>query len=190
MLQSEAYPYYGTSLDNKDHLGYATAHRLSSLATGAGLVAGQLALRLVHDHILRLDVQRYRTVLSQSVFKINQRLKQVTRVCLYDMIVFVYIVVYVVVVRYSSNVIVLLQDGSAEDLSARWLIMALGSYSRAATDLNTELLNTDLTDTLACHNINDRIMRVRHTNPCHLNRSRPYGSRFIVNTSQSVVVLS
>uniref|UniRef100_A0A674D5Y3 Transferrin receptor 1b n=1 Tax=Salmo trutta TaxID=8032 RepID=A0A674D5Y3_SALTR len=131
---SEAYPYYGTSLDNKDHLGYATAHRLSSLATGAGLVAGQLALRLVHDHILRLDVQRYRTVLSQSVFKINQRLKQVTRVCLYDII----------------------------DLSARWLIMALGSYSRAATDLNTELLNTDLTDTLACHNINDRIMRVEH----------------------------
>uniref|UniRef100_A0A8C8IWZ5 Transferrin receptor 1b n=1 Tax=Oncorhynchus tshawytscha TaxID=74940 RepID=A0A8C8IWZ5_ONCTS len=116
---SEAYPYYGTSLDNKDHLGYATAHRLNSLATGAGLVAGQLALRLVHDHVLRLDV-------------------------------------------YSSNVIVLLQDGSAESLSARWLIMALGSYSRAATDLNTDLLNTDLTDTLACHNINDRIMRVEH----------------------------
>uniref|UniRef100_A0A8K9VGK0 Transferrin receptor 1b n=1 Tax=Oncorhynchus mykiss TaxID=8022 RepID=A0A8K9VGK0_ONCMY len=125
---SEAYPYYGTSLDNKDHLGYATAHRLSFLATGAGLVAGQLALRLVHDHVLSLDVQRYRTVLSQSVVKINQRLKQVTRVCLY----------------------------------ARWLIMALGSYSRAATDLNTDLLNTDLTDTLACHNINDRIMRVEH----------------------------
>uniref|UniRef100_A0AAZ3ST27 Transferrin receptor protein 1 n=1 Tax=Oncorhynchus tshawytscha TaxID=74940 RepID=A0AAZ3ST27_ONCTS len=127
-----AYPYYGTSLDNKDHLGYATAHRLNSLATGAGLVAGQLALRLVHDHVLRLDVQRYRMVLSQSVVKINQRLKQVTR------------------------------DGSAESLSARWLIMALGSYSRAATDLNTDLLNTDLTDTLACHNINDRIMRVEH----------------------------
>uniref|UniRef100_A0AAZ3NQY1 Transferrin receptor 1b n=1 Tax=Oncorhynchus tshawytscha TaxID=74940 RepID=A0AAZ3NQY1_ONCTS len=126
---SEAYPYYGTSLDNKDHLGYATAHRLNSLATGAGLVAGQLALRLVHDHVLRLDVQRYRMVLSQSVVKINQRLKQ---------------------------------DGSAESLSARWLIMALGSYSRAATDLNTDLLNTDLTDTLACHNINDRIMRVEH----------------------------
>uniref|UniRef100_A0A8C7PHU4 Transferrin receptor 1b n=1 Tax=Oncorhynchus mykiss TaxID=8022 RepID=A0A8C7PHU4_ONCMY len=121
---SEAYPYYGTSLDNKDHLGYATAHRLSFLATGAGLVAGQLALRLVHDHVLSLDVQRYRTVLSQSVVKINQRLKQ--------------------------------------SLSARWLIMALGSYSRAATDLNTDLLNTDLTDTLACHNINDRIMRVEH----------------------------
>lgn len=96
----------------------------------------------------------------------------------------------VVVFAHSPNYVVVLQDGSAEGLSARWLIMALGSYSRAATDLNTELLNTDLTDTLACHNINDRIMRVRHTNPCHLNRSRPYGSRFIVNTSQSVVVLS
>lgn len=131
-VSQEVYPHYGTSFDNKEYLGFTTAHHLGSIATGAGLVAGQLALRLVHDHVLCLDVQRYRKVLTQSVVNIIQRLKQVTR------------------------------DGSAEGLSARWLIMALGSYSRAATDLNTELLNTDLTDTLACHNINDRIMRVEH----------------------------
>uniref|UniRef100_A0A8K9V4N9 Transferrin receptor 1b n=1 Tax=Oncorhynchus mykiss TaxID=8022 RepID=A0A8K9V4N9_ONCMY len=131
-VSQEVYPHYGTSFDNKEYLGFATAHRLGSIATGAGLVAGQLALRLVHDHVLYLDVLRYRKVLSQSVVNINR-----------------------------PNYVVL-QDGSAEGLSARWLIMALGSYSRAATDLNTELLNTDLTDTLACHNINDRIMRVEH----------------------------
>ncbi|KAM9553250.1 transferrin receptor protein 1-like isoform 1-T1 [Salvelinus alpinus] len=131
-VSQEVYPHYGTSFDNKEYLGFATSHRLGSIATVAGLVAGQLALRLVHDHVLRLDVQRYRKVLGQSVVNINRRLKQVTR------------------------------DGSAEGLSAHWLIMALGSYSRAATDLNTELLNTDLTDIQACHNINDRIMRVEH----------------------------
>uniref|UniRef100_A0A8C7FWU3 Transferrin receptor 1b n=1 Tax=Oncorhynchus kisutch TaxID=8019 RepID=A0A8C7FWU3_ONCKI len=122
-VSQEVYPHYGTSFDNKEYLGFATAHHLGSIATGAGLVAGQLALRLVHDHVLYLDVLRYR--------------------------------------KHSPNYVVL-QDGSAEGLSARWIIMALGSYSRAATDLNTELLNTDLTDTLACHNINDRIMRVEH----------------------------
>uniref|UniRef100_A0A8C7FXU1 Transferrin receptor 1b n=1 Tax=Oncorhynchus kisutch TaxID=8019 RepID=A0A8C7FXU1_ONCKI len=131
-VSQEVYPHYGTSFDNKEYLGFATAHHLGSIATGAGLVAGQLALRLVHDHVLYLDVLRYRKVLSQSVVNINH-----------------------------PNYVVL-QDGSAEGLSARWIIMALGSYSRAATDLNTELLNTDLTDTLACHNINDRIMRVEH----------------------------
>ncbi|XP_041717658.1 transferrin receptor 1b [Coregonus clupeaformis] len=131
-VSEKAYPYYGTSFDNKEYLGYATAHHLSSIATGAGLVAGQLALRLVHDHVLRLDVQYYKTVLRQWVVKINQRLKQVTR------------------------------NGSAEGLSANWLIKAIGSYSTAADDLNIELLNTDFTDTLACHNINDRMMRVEH----------------------------
>uniref|UniRef100_A0A8C8FFL6 Peptidase M28 domain-containing protein n=1 Tax=Oncorhynchus tshawytscha TaxID=74940 RepID=A0A8C8FFL6_ONCTS len=44
----------------------------TGVATGAGLVAGQLALRLVHDHVLYLDVLRYRKVLSQSVVNINQ----------------------------------------------------------------------------------------------------------------------
>uniref|UniRef100_A0A8C7FXZ1 Transferrin receptor 1b n=1 Tax=Oncorhynchus kisutch TaxID=8019 RepID=A0A8C7FXZ1_ONCKI len=132
-VSQEVYPHYGTSFDNKEYLGFATAHHLGSIATGAGLVAGQLALRLVHDHVLYLDVLRYRKVLSQSVVNINQRLKQVTRVCFHALI-----------------------------MLSRWIIMALGSYSRAATDLNTELLNTDLTDTLACHNINDRIMRVEH----------------------------
>uniref|UniRef100_A0A4W5JGR2 Transferrin receptor 1b n=1 Tax=Hucho hucho TaxID=62062 RepID=A0A4W5JGR2_9TELE len=132
IASQEGYPHYGTSFDNKENLGFATAHHLSSIATGVGLVAGQLALRLVHDHMLRLDVQRYKMVLSQSVVNINRHLKQVTR------------------------------NGSADGLSAHWLIMALGSYSRAAADLNTDILNTDLTDTLACHNINNRIMRVEH----------------------------
>ncbi|XP_028972206.2 transferrin receptor 1b isoform X2 [Esox lucius] len=129
---SEVYPYYGTALDNIDHLGVTTNQRLDSLATAAGLVAGQMALRLVHDHVLNLDVRRYITPISQAVVKINKRLKQVT------------------------------EGRSAEGLSANWLIMARGSYIRATSDLNEDIQNTDLTDSLACHKINERIMRVEH----------------------------
>uniref|UniRef100_A0A6Q2WRL0 Peptidase M28 domain-containing protein n=1 Tax=Esox lucius TaxID=8010 RepID=A0A6Q2WRL0_ESOLU len=116
-VSRDVYPYYGTALDNIDHLGVTTNQRLDSLATAAGLVAGQMALRLVHDHVLNLDVRRYITPISQAVVKINKRLKQVTE----------------------------------------WLgviIMQL-FYS-------TDIQNTDLTDSLACHKINERIMRVEH----------------------------
>ncbi|KAL1006535.1 hypothetical protein UPYG_G00073560 [Umbra pygmaea] len=130
--ETKFYPYYGTALDDKDNLGVETKQQISSLATGAGLVVGQLALRLVHDHVLNLDVQRYVMPLTQSVVKINQRLSSLT------------------------------QRGSAGGLSARWLIMARGSYMRAAADLNIAIDNTDFSDTLASHNINERIMRVEH----------------------------
>uniref|UniRef100_A0A6Q2Y0C6 Peptidase M28 domain-containing protein n=1 Tax=Esox lucius TaxID=8010 RepID=A0A6Q2Y0C6_ESOLU len=131
-VSRDVYPYYGTALDNIDHLGVTTNQRLDSLATAAGLVAGQMALRLVHDHVLNLDVRRYITPISQAVVKINKRLKQVT------------------------------EGRSAEGLSANWLIMARGSYIRATSDLNEDIQNTDLTDSLACHKINERIMRVEH----------------------------
>ncbi|KAA8580562.1 hypothetical protein FQN60_013520 [Etheostoma spectabile] len=52
---TEAYTYYGTILDNKEHLNYATSHRTSEMVASAAQFAGQMALRLVHDHLLSLD---------------------------------------------------------------------------------------------------------------------------------------
>ncbi|KAJ8010751.1 hypothetical protein DPEC_G00078410 [Dallia pectoralis] len=128
----KVYPYYGTALDNMDNLQLETNQQLGSLATAAGLVAGQMALRLVHDHVLSLDVSGYVATLSRSVLKINKRLKEVT------------------------------QGRPAEGLSASWLIKARGSYMRATGDLRKDIDNTDHTDALACHNLNERIMRVEH----------------------------
>uniref|UniRef100_A0A8C6NSQ3 Transferrin receptor n=1 Tax=Nothobranchius furzeri TaxID=105023 RepID=A0A8C6NSQ3_NOTFU len=54
-----AYPYYGTTLDNMDHLNYQTNQHTSEITATAAKFAGQMALKLVHDHLLYLDVSRY-----------------------------------------------------------------------------------------------------------------------------------
>ncbi|KAJ3611793.1 hypothetical protein NHX12_021807, partial [Muraenolepis orangiensis] len=70
----EAYPYYGTCLDNKDHLGYATAQKTPEAAVTAATLAGQMALRLVHDHLLALDVSRYGNTITAAVALLSQRI--------------------------------------------------------------------------------------------------------------------
>lgn len=50
------------------------------MVVAAAQVAGQMALRLVHDHLLSLDAQRYGSVLTKAVGQIyrrNVRLSQV-----------------------------------------------------------------------------------------------------------------
>ncbi|KAG7231267.1 hypothetical protein INR49_012098, partial [Caranx melampygus] len=64
-----SYPYYGTSLDNMDHLNYQTNHRTAEMMVLAAKFAGQMALRLVHDHLLGLDVSRYSSIITQSVVR-------------------------------------------------------------------------------------------------------------------------
>lgn len=73
--------YYGTELDNKDHLNYKTTQKTSELAVAAAQVAGQMALRLVHDHLLSLDAQHYASVLDKAVARIYRRNVQLSRVC-------------------------------------------------------------------------------------------------------------
>lgn len=72
--------YYGTDLDHKDHLDYQTNHRTSEMAAAAAQFAGQMALRLVHDRLLRLDVSRYNGVLTKAVAQIYKRINQLLKV--------------------------------------------------------------------------------------------------------------
>lgn len=73
--------YYGTDLDNKDHLNYQTSQKTSEMTVAAAQVAGQMALRLVHDHLLRLDTTRYGSVLTNAVAQVYKRLVQLSMVC-------------------------------------------------------------------------------------------------------------
>lgn len=73
--------YYGTDLDNKDHLDYETRQKTSEVTVAAAQVAGQMALRLVHDHILNLDTRRYSSVLSKAVFQVYIHILQLSQVC-------------------------------------------------------------------------------------------------------------
>lgn len=80
-LQTDSYMYYGTDLDNKDHLNYQTGQKTSEVAVAAAQVAGQMALRLVHDHLLSLDTRRYSSVVDKAVRRVYTRVLQLSQVC-------------------------------------------------------------------------------------------------------------
>ncbi|KAK2859700.1 hypothetical protein Q5P01_004320 [Channa striata] len=130
---TESYTFYGTSLDNMDHLDYQTNHHTSEMAAAAAQFAGRMAIRLVHDHLLSLDVSRYGSILTKAVARVYRHINQ------------------------------LLQSGQLKDLNPSWLSRARGSFQRAANSINLAILNTDLDDEEACRILNNRIMRVEHT---------------------------
>lgn len=80
-LQTDSYMYYGTDLDNKDHLNYETVQKTDELVVAAAQLAGQMALRLVHDLILDLDTSRYSSLLTNAVSGVYTHIQQLSRVC-------------------------------------------------------------------------------------------------------------
>ncbi|XP_017574731.2 transferrin receptor 1b isoform X2 [Pygocentrus nattereri] len=127
------YGYFGTPLDNKANLEIATEQRLGDFCVSAAQVAGQMALRLVHDHILRLDVTSYTRFIRKHMVMINNRVNQL---------------------KHAGTM--------SAPLSSKWLISAMGSYNRAADSVIDEILNSELEDREKCRTINNRIMRVEH----------------------------
>lgn len=79
-LKTEAYTYYGTNLDNMDHLNYETNHHTSEMTAVAAQLAGQMALRLAHNHLLSLDVSRYSSILARAVARVYRRINQLSKV--------------------------------------------------------------------------------------------------------------
>ncbi|XP_015246142.1 PREDICTED: transferrin receptor protein 1-like [Cyprinodon variegatus] len=132
-FKTASYPYYGTALDNMDHLNYKTNHRTSNVTAAAAQFAGLMTLRLVHDHLLHLDVGRYYGPITKSVLQIYKQVNQLT------------------------------QAGKLKDVSPSWLNRARGAYKRAADDIANAISNTDMTDNEAARILNDRIMRVEHS---------------------------
>uniref|UniRef100_A0AAQ5XQ32 Transferrin receptor protein 1 n=1 Tax=Amphiprion ocellaris TaxID=80972 RepID=A0AAQ5XQ32_AMPOC len=131
---SESYTYYGTNLDNIDHLNYQTNHHTSEMTAAAAQFAGQMALRLVHDHLLSLDVSRYKSLLTTTVTGVFQRIRQLSQVGFFLLISI-----------------------------PTWLSSARGSFQRAADSITNDIENTDLSDNEACRILNNRIMRIEHT---------------------------
>ncbi|XP_072525387.1 transferrin receptor 1a [Salminus brasiliensis] len=125
------YPFFGTMLDTKQNLNFKISFALSSLVKSAGEIAGQMALRLVHDHLLKLNVEKYTTVLRSNVALINKE---------------------VFSLQSSGRV--------PKTLKMQWLMSALGSYSRASRKLISVIQNSDLEDFEQCRIINNRIMGV------------------------------
>ncbi|XP_054889541.1 transferrin receptor protein 1-like [Poeciliopsis prolifica] len=127
------YKYFGTMEDTAENLNAATSSQVPQLAETAGRFAGHIALRLVHDHLLQLDVMKYYKVVRSYVTKINGRVKEV--------------------LQMQPQLL-------PKSLTVQWLISATGSYSRAAQSLQNDIQNSDLEDIEMCRLINDRIMAV------------------------------
>uniref|UniRef100_A0A672GD24 Transferrin receptor 1b n=1 Tax=Salarias fasciatus TaxID=181472 RepID=A0A672GD24_SALFA len=79
-ISKDYYSYFGTKLDSMDHLAYETSHRIGEMTAAAAQLAGRMALRLVHDHLLMFDVRRYGGLLTKSVSRVYIRVNQLTQV--------------------------------------------------------------------------------------------------------------
>ncbi|MED6251689.1 hypothetical protein ATANTOWER_001357 [Ataeniobius toweri] len=164
---TESYPYYGTSLDNMDHLNYQTNHHTSEVTATAARFAGLMTLRLVHDHLLSLDVSGYKGPITKAVSQIYKQVNQLTRVNIFPLGFFCFIefdVFSEVIFSLSVHGVLftlIMQSGQLKDVSPTWLNRARGSYFRAANGISNAIANMDLTDKEACRILNDRIMRVR-----------------------------
>ncbi|XP_053083462.1 transferrin receptor protein 1 isoform X2 [Pangasianodon hypophthalmus] len=124
------YPFFGTLLDTRRNLE-SKASNVPVLTKAAGEMAGQIALRLVHDHLLRLDTEKYLNVMRIQVNKINKEVMSLQR-----------------------------NGRLPKTLQMKWFMSAIGSYSRASRNLFSTIQNSDLDDVEQCRIINDRIMGV------------------------------
>uniref|UniRef100_A0A8C6LGJ5 Transferrin receptor protein 1 n=1 Tax=Nothobranchius furzeri TaxID=105023 RepID=A0A8C6LGJ5_NOTFU len=75
-----SYQYLGTLLDTQEKLNAATSSQVPQLAAAAGRFAGSIALRLVHDHLLQMNLRKYDKVIRFNVAKINAKIKAVQKV--------------------------------------------------------------------------------------------------------------
>lgn len=64
----------GSRLDNQNKLNKFTDNQVSQLAEKATQFAGHMVLRLVHDHLLRLDLAHYDKVISDHVGAIRRKM--------------------------------------------------------------------------------------------------------------------
>ncbi|XP_049332539.1 transferrin receptor protein 1-like [Astyanax mexicanus] len=125
------YPFFDTMLDTRENLINKTSNKFLTLVKTAGEIAGQMALRLVHDHLIRLNVEKYTSILRSNVALINRDLTGL---------------------QAAGRI--------PEVVKMQWLMSALGSFSRAAKKLTTSIEESDLEEVEQCRIINNRIMGV------------------------------
>ncbi|XP_033959771.1 transferrin receptor protein 1-like isoform X2 [Pseudochaenichthys georgianus] len=130
--ENSDYLYFGTTLDTREKLNAATGNKVPQLAEAATRVAGHMVLRLVHDHLLRMDVEKYNKIIRNHVAQINNKVHSVLR---------------------------LQPQLLSKVLTMQWLMSAYGSYSRASSKLATDIQNSNMED-IETRTLNDRIMTV------------------------------
>lgn len=72
----------GTKMDTRENLNMATSNQVPQLAEIVTRFAGHMALRLVHDHLLRMDLTKYDNIIRSRVRQIDLKIKEIKRVSL------------------------------------------------------------------------------------------------------------
>lgn len=159
-----SYPYFGTKLDTQEKLKTTTANQIPQFAEAAARFAGHITLRLVHDHLLQLDLRKYTRIIQAQVSKINNKVAEVQRM--------------------RPQVL-------PKALTMQWLMSASGSYGRASANLATDIRNSDLGDVEMCRMINDRIMAVERNllSPYVSPRENPFRHILMGSGPQSLGAL-
>uniref|UniRef100_A0A8C4GG21 Transferrin receptor protein 1 n=1 Tax=Dicentrarchus labrax TaxID=13489 RepID=A0A8C4GG21_DICLA len=159
------YLYFGTMRDTRQKLNGVTSNSVPQVAVIASQFAGHMALRLVHDHLLRMDLTRYHDIIRTHVGQINAKVKAVQRV--------------------QPQLL-------PKSLTVQWLISASGSYGRASRSLLADVQNSDLDDIEMCRIINDRIMSVERNflSPFVSPRESPFRHILLGSGSHTLQALS
>ncbi|KAL3054710.1 hypothetical protein OYC64_017614 [Pagothenia borchgrevinki] len=131
--ENSDYLYFGTTLDTREKLNEATNNKVPQLAEAATRVAGHMVLRLVHDHLLRMDVEKYNKIIHNRVAQINNKVNSM--------------------LKMQPQLL-------PKALTMQWLTSAAGSYGRASRDLAADIRSSNMEDIEMCRTLNDRIMAV------------------------------
>uniref|UniRef100_A0A8C5GRA9 Transferrin receptor protein 1 n=1 Tax=Gouania willdenowi TaxID=441366 RepID=A0A8C5GRA9_GOUWI len=65
------YMYLNTKHDTREKLNFVTDRRVPQLAEQGGRFAGHIVLRLIHDHLLQMDLMKYDKIIRSQVSQIN-----------------------------------------------------------------------------------------------------------------------
>lgn len=67
-------------MDTRENLNRATSNQVPQLAETVTRFAGLMALRLVHDHLLRVDLTKYDKIIHLAVRNINLKVTEIKTV--------------------------------------------------------------------------------------------------------------
>ncbi|XP_035512992.1 transferrin receptor 1b [Morone saxatilis] len=127
-MDDPAYPFLAFSGIPSISFHFISPNVRHEVTAVAAQFAGQMALRLIHDHVINLDVGRYNKELNKAVYPVYKRVSQLS------------------------------QSGQLKEVNPNWLGRARNSFQRAASGIIRDIDNTDLNDKEACRLLNDRIM--------------------------------
>ncbi|KAG7526438.1 hypothetical protein JOB18_040221 [Solea senegalensis] len=165
MPRNKEYPFFGTMLDTPERLSMATSGQLNQLAVLAAKFAGHMALKLVHDHLLQMDLLKYNDIIRSHVYQINVKVRNIKR---------------------------MQPQLFSKALTVQWLISAAGAYSRAMEKLSRDIEHSDTDNIEKCRLLNDRIMAVERNflSPYVSPRDSPYRHILLGSDSYTLAAVS